>query len=171
VEVAIDLASSSDEEEEGGAAAGGRSRAPLDVDNFIMDAWEVLVGRTVKPDPDAGATLPPVAVKQEPVGGARVEEDEQDQAEPAAAEEEKEEEAGKQEEEEQQQRQRQEQPQPGEQAQIGEQELQQFLRMVADLHGGFTDICMASRDSEGGPRRHQHRRSHRNQQYADPPRP
>jgi hypothetical protein len=40
-------------DEEGGAVAAGVSRAPVDVDNFIMDAWEVLAGRTVKPDPDA----------------------------------------------------------------------------------------------------------------------
>jgi hypothetical protein len=51
-DVTIDLVSGSSDEEGGGPAAGV-SRAPVDVDNFIMDAWEVLVGRTLKPDPDS----------------------------------------------------------------------------------------------------------------------
>ena len=71
-DAAIDLASDSSDEE--GEGARGVSRWPIDIDNFVMDAWEVLVGRTLKPDPDAGgrpeAAQAPVVVKQEPEAGA-----------------------------------------------------------------------------------------------------
>jgi hypothetical protein len=153
-DAAIDLASDSSDDE-GELGARGVSRAPIDVDNFIMDAWEVLAGRTLKPDPDAagrpeaaqalvavkqeaGAEEPPAAEGAGEVGLAAASEQEEEQEEKYEP----------QEKEEEQQQQEQQQDQAAARG-GGRAELLEFLGLRAGATPKAVRAAISDKDGYG----------------------